>query len=217
MTDWLSEQAAKVERGVEKRERDGKPARAVVAERSYPTAIDDLWNALTDPERMKRWFMPVSGELQLGGHYQLEGNAGGTILECTPPDKLHVTWEFGDRTSWVVVTLEARGDDETRLRLEHIGLEEGDYLAFWEQFGPGAVGVGWDLSLLGLAEHVIRGGSPTGKGDDAWLMTGEARPFAETVSRAWGEADMAFGTDSKAAEGAASRTFAFYTGDSQQS
>ena len=44
-----------------------------------------MWDACTDPERIGRWFLPVSGDLRLGGRYQLEGNAGGEILRCEPP------------------------------------------------------------------------------------------------------------------------------------
>lgn len=215
MSEWLSEQAAAAERSVASRDWDGAPARVVIVERDYPTVIDDLWDALTDPQRMKRWFMPISGELKPGGRYQLEGNAGGTIHECTPPHRLYVSWEFNGGTSWVAVTLEPRGEALTQLKLEHIAHASAEGLAFWQQFGPGAVGVGWDLALLGLAEHIVRGGSPAEKSDDAWLATGEGRPFAETVSHAWGEADAAFGTDRDEAEAAASRTLNFYTGGAQ--
>ncbi len=44
-------------REVTVRERDGKPARAVIATRSYDTDITDLWDALTNPERIPRWFL----------------------------------------------------------------------------------------------------------------------------------------------------------------
>ena len=37
-------------------------------------------DALTDPERIGRWFLPISGDFRLGGRYQFEGNAGGKIL-----------------------------------------------------------------------------------------------------------------------------------------
>src|SRR5262245_24338722 len=85
--------------------RDGKPARAVVAERTYPAHADDVWDALTNAERIPRWLMPISGELRLGGRYQLEGNAGGEIMACDPPRHLAVTWVYGDVTSWVDVSL----------------------------------------------------------------------------------------------------------------
>jgi len=84
-----------VVRRVEDREQEGTPVRVVVATRRYDTDIDDLWDALTNAERIPRWFLPVSGELRLGGRYQLEGNAGGTIKVCEPPHSLAVTWEFG--------------------------------------------------------------------------------------------------------------------------
>lgn len=36
--------------------------------------------------------MPVSGELRVGGAFQLEGNAGGEILACEPPNLVRLTW-----------------------------------------------------------------------------------------------------------------------------
>ena len=71
-----------VERSVWSLERDGQPARAVTLSRSYSTAVEDLWDAVTNSERIPRWFLPVSGELEPGGRYQLEGNAGGVITAC---------------------------------------------------------------------------------------------------------------------------------------
>ena len=82
-------------RKVEDRQREGEPVRVVIASRHYETDRDDLWNALTDAERLPRWFAPISGELKLGGSYQLEGNAGGTILRCDAPDHFEITWEYG--------------------------------------------------------------------------------------------------------------------------
>ena len=77
-----------VTRSVRNFEKDGKAASAVTLTRLYDTGVDDLWDALTSKERIPRWFLPVEGDLQLGGKYQLKGNAGGTITACTPPDIL---------------------------------------------------------------------------------------------------------------------------------
>jgi len=131
-----------VTREVASREHEGKPARVVVASRSYDGAIEDVWDALTNAERIPRWFLPISGDLRLGGRFQLQGNAGGEILRCEPPRLLAVTWEFGGSMSWVTVTLALEGAGATRLELEHMMPAGGEH---WEQFGPGAVGVGWDL------------------------------------------------------------------------
>ena len=48
----------------------------VVLRRTYDAAIEDVWDACTNPERIGRWFLPVTGDLRTGGRYQLEGNAG---------------------------------------------------------------------------------------------------------------------------------------------
>ena len=68
------------QREVLKMQWQGESARAIVTRRSYPTDIEDLWHACVTPERLKRWFGPVTGDLREGGTYQIEGNAHGTIL-----------------------------------------------------------------------------------------------------------------------------------------
>jgi uncharacterized protein YndB with AHSA1/START domain len=68
---------------------------AVLIRRSYDAPSVDVWDALTDPERVRRWFYPLTGDLRAGGTFQLEGNAGGDIVRCEPPRLLRVT--FGGR------------------------------------------------------------------------------------------------------------------------
>ena len=85
-----------VTRTVSSLEVDGKPARAVTLERSYDTTAKDLWEALTNAERLPRWFLPVTGDLKLNGRYQLEGNAGGMITTCEPPERLGLTWSLAE-------------------------------------------------------------------------------------------------------------------------
>lgn len=201
-----------VTREVVDREHEGQPARAVIATRIYPTDIDDAWDALTSAERIPRWFMPVSGELKLGGRYQLHGNAGGTITECAPPRRLAVTWEFGGQTSWVYVTLSEAGAEETRIELEHVAIVDEKGEAFWDQFGPGAVGVGWDLSILGLAAHLESGGSIAPEASKDWTGSDNYRDYVAASSRGWRDASVAYGTDARAAGEAADRTAGFYTG-----
>ena len=64
-------------------ERDGRPARQLVATRSYPTGAADLWDALTSPTRIPRWFLPITGDLRVGGRYQLTGNAAARCRSAT--------------------------------------------------------------------------------------------------------------------------------------
>ncbi len=186
-------------------DRDGKPARVIVAERRYPALADDVWDALTNPERIPRWLLPITGDLRVGGRYQLEGNAGGSITVCDPPEHLAVTWEYDQAVSWVDVYLTGV-DDGTTLRLEHVALVE-DFPDKWDEFGPGAVGVGWDLSLLGLAEHLATGGAVNPDPSDPAGLE-----FIRRSSDGWCQASIAYGTPTEQAEAAAARTSAAYTG-----
>jgi len=200
-----------VGREVQSRQYQGRPARVVVATCAYDTDIEDLWDAITNPQRIPRWFLPVSGDLRLGGRYQLQGNASGQITACEPPRTLSLTWEFGGQVSWVNAQLTEMSDGGTGLRLEHIAHVPED---FWNQYGPGAVGVGWDLSMLGLGRHIETGATLDPKQGAEWPTTPEGREFARRSSEAWSRASIAAGTPEQAAREAAGRTTAFYTGQS---
>jgi len=206
MTIEMEQHFGAMDRSVTALERDGRPARAVSLTRLYQTDIDDLWDAVTNAQRLPRWFLPVEGELELGGRYQLKGNAGGTIEGCEPPSRLAVTWEMRGEVSWVEVRLVRVSDERTRLTLTHTA----PVSEFWAQFGPGAVGVGWELGLMGLALHVA---DPQAVFDEAAFSTSpEAKAFMTRSSEAWGEAAIEGGDDPVAARAAARATTAFYTG-----
>ncbi len=199
-------------REVENRKHEGKPARVVAASRTYAAERSDLWNALTDIERIPRWFAPVSGDLKLGGRYQIEGNAGGTIARCDPPQALDLTWEYAGNVSWVTVRLEPDGEG-TRLLLEHVMLKDEASEEFWLQYGPGATGVGWDLSFLGMALYLdIDGEAVDRDAVDAWMASEDGKSFLQSCAQAWGAAHIAAGEDPDVAQASAARTADFYTG-----
>jgi uncharacterized protein YndB with AHSA1/START domain len=198
-------------RRFEDREHEGKPARVVVAARTYDTHTEDLWDALTNRERIPRWFLPIEGDLKVGGRYQLQGNAGGTITRCEPPQALDITWEFGGGMSWVTVRLEPEGE-RTRLTLEHI-VRASDVDEHWARFGPGAVGIGWDLTLRGMGLHLAGGGAPVDRqAVNGWMASEEGKAFMRASAKAWCEAHIAGGEDPEVARGMAERTAAAYTG-----
>jgi uncharacterized protein YndB with AHSA1/START domain len=198
-------------RRVENRQYEGKPALVAVATSTYDTAVDDLWAAITTPSRLARWFTPVEGDLKLGGRYSLKGNASGTITRCEPPRALDVTWEFGGGVSWVNVRLEPDGE-RARLTLEHIAHRDGIGEEHLAKYGPGAVGIGWDLGLYGLRNHLA---NPTAELDhaavEAWSTSAEGKVFMRSSGEAWGEAHAASGEDPAEARARAERTIAFYT------
>lgn len=196
-------------RTLSRRESDG--AYVLVATRSYATSAEDLWDALTSAERIPRWFLPISGDLRLGGRYQLQGNAGGEVVRCEPPRDLGLTWEMHGQVSWVNVTLTVSSSDNTRLRLEHIAHVPDD---MWNMFGPGAVGVGWDSALLGLDQHFSTHASVRPEDAMVWLASDEGKRFIRESSDAWRDASIAFGTDAELARLSARRTTAAYMGES---
>jgi len=197
-----------VERTVSSLKHDGQAARAVTLVRSYSTTVEDLWDAMTSAERIPRWFLPVSGRLELGGRYQLEGNAGGTISRCGRPSYLGLTWECNDNVSWVEARLCNDGTGRSRLAITHTA-PVSDH---WRKFGPGAVGVGWEMGLLGLELHLAQPNEP--KLDGATFhMIRNGRALIVGSSAAWGRAAEAAGTKPDIARAAAQRTAAFYTGD----
>ena len=123
-------------------------------ERTYPTTPEDLWACLTQPERLARWLGPVYGDHRVGGRYELRmgddvagspENAVGDILECDPPRRLLIGWEFpGEDESRVALDI-SPADGGALLVLEHLDLTTSTARGY---------GGGWHASLGQLDDHV---------------------------------------------------------------
>jgi uncharacterized protein YndB with AHSA1/START domain len=205
----VDHQISAVERSVGDRVLEAGTARVVTVSQVYDATLEELWDACTSAERIPRWFMPISGDLRLGGRYQLEGNAGGTIERCDPPRSFAATWEYGGEVSWIETRLEPDGDSRTRLTLEHVAHVDDER---WLQYGPGAVGVGWDLAFVGLGLYLATGEPNDPARSAAWMGSPEGVEFVTRSSRGWADASIATGTDAGEARAAEERTTAFYTG-----
>jgi uncharacterized protein YndB with AHSA1/START domain len=116
----------------------------------FDTDIDDLWSALTEPERLARWIAEVEGDLRLGGEFrarftsQWEGT--GTVDACDPPRRLQVTTRDAEQGRELVIeaTLTADGD-QTILVIEERGMPL-EHLADY--------GAGWQVHVEDLAAHI---------------------------------------------------------------
>lgn len=173
--------------------------------RHYAADVKDVWDACTNAERLSRWFLPVTGDLRLGGGYQLEGNAGGEILRCEPPRLLKVSWLFGENPGFSEVEVRLSDEDDgTLFELCHTAEAPPD---MWSGFGPGAVGVGWDLALLGLSTHLA--GAPQ-IDESTFHQTDEGRRAITASSQAWGRAYAAAGAPPDQVAAAVAATTAFY-------
>ena len=110
---------------------------AVTFERDYATSPHDLWSALTDPDRLARWFSPVDGDLAEGGSVTVQfddGDAGFTVDSCHSPQELAVRWHHDGRDSVVRASIFDLGGDRCRLTLVHeqlTGTQAPDYAGGW--------------------------------------------------------------------------------------
>jgi uncharacterized protein YndB with AHSA1/START domain len=170
-------------------------ARTLLVRRRYDAAIDDVWGACTEPERLNRWFLSVTGDLRPGGSFSLEGNARGEILRCEPPRLLRVTWAYGDQPASQVELRLAAGDggEETVLELEHsaiareieVGGRTVDPVLNDAASGLWGIGTGWELPLtLGLQRY-LRGELPDRPAAEWFEVTDEVIALAEGAGRAW--------------------------------
>lgn len=125
-------------------------------ERRYDASPDELWSALTEPERLGRWLADVAElELRVGGRFLLQWQEGdgtqetdGTILAFEPGRLLELNWTYpGEPDS--VARFELRPDGEgTILVLDHRGLPPGAIAGY---------GAGWHSHLDSLAAHLSGG------------------------------------------------------------
>lgn len=181
--------------------------------RRYEAPVDDVWNAITDPERLGRWLSSVNGDLRLGGSFELDGGEHGEVLQCDPPRRLRVSWLFGpDADEWpgtseVDVRLAPTSTGGTDFELVHAAAV-GEPM--FPTYGPGAGGVGWDLHLLALALF-LAGGETLDHEEFRGLP--EGREFARRSAVAWGEAHLAAGGDPDQVASAVEATTQFYAPD----
>lgn len=178
--------------------------------RFYDAPVDDVWNAITDPERLGRWLKPVTGDLRLGGSFELDGGEHGEILRCDPPRLLRVSWLFGPEadewpgTSEVEVRLSPDPAGGTEFELVHAAAVGEPMFPI---YGPGAGGVGWDLHLLTLALFLADGETLD---HEEFENLPAGREFVRRSAVAWGEAHLAGGGDRDQVAAAVEATTAFY-------
>ncbi|WP_350277633.1 SRPBCC domain-containing protein [Kribbella sp. HUAS MG21] len=212
MKDVLDELAA-ARRAVGKGSVPAGEAYTVEVRRRYGVPVVDVWDAITSPERLRRWLKPVSGDLRVGGKFEVDGGEHGEILRCDPPRLLKVSWLYGpDADAWpgtseVEVRLAPGPDGATEFELIHAAvLEE----PLFPTYGPGAGGVGWDLHLLALARLLADGESID---HEAIGKSAEGREFIRRSAAAWGEAHLAAGGEPEHVAAAVEATTEFYAPD----
>lgn len=123
-------------------------------ERRYEATPEELWSALTEPERLTRWLANVAElELRPGGRFLLvwqeDGQqTDGTVLDLEPGRVLELGWTYPDEPE-SAVRFELRADgDGTVLVLDHRGLPPRAIAGY---------GAGWHSHLDSLDAHLAGG------------------------------------------------------------
>jgi uncharacterized protein YndB with AHSA1/START domain len=120
-------------------------------EERYDTSVEDLWSALTDPERLSRWYGDVEGDLHLGGEYRAhlfatgwEGT--GRVTACEPLRSFTVVSRDPSEPNEEVTTVTLIEDgDQTLLVFEQRGMPL-EYVAGY--------GAGNQIHVEDLADHI---------------------------------------------------------------
>jgi uncharacterized protein YndB with AHSA1/START domain len=157
-------------------------ARVAVMTRTYATTIDDLWDACTNPERLKRWYVPVTGDFRVGGTIEQANMGSGTILECNAPSLLRVA--IGGGVDEIEVRL-APGPEAgtTTLELQHATTLDAHNIGGEMYDAIFCMGGGYYPRLLALDLH-LRGTLPDDYDSTAFHLNAAMRPAIERGSAA---------------------------------
>jgi uncharacterized protein YndB with AHSA1/START domain len=127
-------------------QRDGQ--HVLIQQRTFRARIEDVWAAVTEPERLARWIGTWEGDPTSGSvtwRMLFEGDDPGdamTIRICEPPHRLHVTSQVGVE-QWQFDLDLTYDDGVTTLRFSQPGIDP-------EQVG--AIAPGWDYYLDRLVD-----------------------------------------------------------------
>ena len=132
--------------------------------RDHRVPVEDLWAALTEPERLARWIGTWTGEPEVGGTVLFsmlhEAELGDpepvTILECEPRQRLVVRWQVPDAQAWeVALTLTPSATGSSLLFSQRLDSTE----------GMADIGPGWQWYLDKLAAALGEAPEPAGWDD----------------------------------------------------
>lgn len=123
----------------------------------FDTTIEDLWSALTEPDRLSRWLAEVTGDLRTGGDFHARFTSGwagpGRVEVCERPSRLLAVMSPGTAEETVIEARLVAEQGRTRLVVEERGLPLAEAVAY---------GAGWQAHVEDLAAHL------TGREAGAW-------------------------------------------------
>ena len=131
--------------------------------RTLSAPVEQVWAAVTDPDRLERWFGrwsgdPASGEVDvvMTSEGQTEPEPM-TVSACEPPTRLAVV-SRGPDGPWPLELVLAAADQGTRLTFTHV---------LHEPYDAASIGPGWQYYLDRL--EAVLAGTPVPTDFDEYL------------------------------------------------
>lgn len=163
-------------------------ARCAIFRRTYDAAIEDVWDACTNPERLRRWYAPVEGDLRVGGSFTQGDFGSGRVLRCEPPRVLTVALGGGDPAPDEIELRLYRGEDATTtvLEFEHATTLDTHEIGGQVFDAVYCMGGGYGPRLVTLDRH-LRGELPDDVDPTALHLRDDLRPAIERSMAALAE------------------------------
>ncbi|QIG43607.1 SRPBCC family protein [Nocardioides anomalus] len=140
----------------------------LVQTRTFRAPVEDVWAALTEPERLARWIGtwtgdPTTGSVDFRMLFEGDDEAADAmaIRVCEPPHRLHLTSQVGDE-QWLLELDLTHADGVTTLTFRQPGIEPAQV---------GEVAPGWDYYLDRLVD-AVSGADPAQRRWDDYAATG---------------------------------------------
>jgi uncharacterized protein YndB with AHSA1/START domain len=174
-----TEDLAKTHHELHRRQIAAGEARCAVFRRTYDAPIEDVWDACTDPERLRRWYAPVEGDLRVGGAFTQGDFGPGRIVRCEPPRLLTIALGGGDPAPDEIELRLIPGEDGTTvLEFEHATTFDTHEIGGQIFDAVYCMGGGYGPRLITLDQY-LRGGLPDDVDPTALHLRDDLRPAIE--------------------------------------
>ncbi len=125
---------------------------SVTVEQTFEAKGKEVWEALTDEGKLRKWFFNVSAFKPVEGFefsFSGQGRKGEQyvhrcrVTQVVPLKKLQYSWQYENMEGLTFVTFELLEEDaRTHLRITHTGFET--FPADKPDFAPESFKAGWD-------------------------------------------------------------------------
>jgi uncharacterized protein YndB with AHSA1/START domain len=158
-------------------------ARVAVFTRVYETSPEDLWDACTDPDRLARWYTPVTGDLRVGGMFDQVNMGGGVIAACDAPSYLKLVLGRGGADEIEVRIAPGPRDGTATLEIQHATTLDRHEIGGAMYDAIFCMGGGYYPRLLAL-DLLVRGALPEDYDSTAFHLNPAMRPAIDRGSAA---------------------------------